>query len=48
LVLLQVKFSFSKATPCKKELMLLLFLSKPPYFILIDLLVVLFYQFRII
>jgi hypothetical protein len=26
-VLLQVKFSFCEATPCKKELVLLLFLS---------------------
>jgi hypothetical protein len=48
LVLLQVALSFSGATPCKKELVLLLFLSKPPCFILIDLLVVLFYQIRII
>jgi hypothetical protein len=47
-VLLQVKFSFSEATPCKKELVLLLFLSKPSCFILIDLIVVLIYQFRII
>jgi hypothetical protein len=28
-VLPQVKFSFREATPCKKELVLLLFLSKP-------------------
>jgi hypothetical protein len=48
LVLLQVKFSFSEATPCKKELVLLLFLSKPSCFILIDLLVALIYQYRII
>jgi hypothetical protein len=27
--LLQVKFSFREATPCKKELVLFLFLSKP-------------------
>jgi hypothetical protein len=33
-VLLQVKFSFSEATPCKKELVLLLYLSKPSCFIL--------------
>jgi hypothetical protein len=46
--LLQVKFSFSKATLRKKELELLLFSSKPSCFILIDLLVVLIYQFRII
>jgi hypothetical protein len=32
--LLQVKFSSSEATPCKKELELLLFLSKPSCFIL--------------
>jgi hypothetical protein len=33
-VLLQVKFSFREATPCKKELVLLLFLSKPSCIIL--------------
>jgi hypothetical protein len=47
-VLFQIKFSFSEATPGKKKLVLLLFLSKPSCFILIDLLVVLIYQFRII
>jgi hypothetical protein len=45
LVLLQVKFSFSEATLRKKAL---LFLPKPSCFILIDLLVVLICQFRII
>jgi hypothetical protein len=29
-VLLQVKFSFREATPCKKELALFLLLPKPP------------------
>jgi hypothetical protein len=46
--LLQVKFSFSEATLRKKELELLLFSSKPSCFIIIDLLVVLIYHFRII
>jgi hypothetical protein len=32
--LLQVKFTFREATPCKKELVLLLFLSKPSCIIL--------------
>jgi hypothetical protein len=44
----KIKFSFSEATPCKKELGFLLFLSKPSCFILIDLLVALIYQYRII
>jgi hypothetical protein len=34
-VLLQVKFTFREATPCKKELVFLLFLSKPSCIILI-------------
>jgi hypothetical protein len=38
----------SEATHCKRELVLLLFLPKPSCFILIDLLVVLIYQFHII
>jgi hypothetical protein len=33
-VLLQVKITFREATPCKKELVLLPFLSKPSCFIL--------------
>jgi hypothetical protein len=33
-VLLQVKFLFREATPCKKEFVLFLFLSKPSCFIL--------------
>jgi hypothetical protein len=32
--LLQVKFSFREATPCKKELVLIFFLSKPSCIIL--------------
>jgi hypothetical protein len=34
ILLLQDKFSFREATPSKKELVLLLFLSKPSCFIL--------------
>jgi hypothetical protein len=46
-VLLQVKFSFREATPCKKELVFIIFLFKPSCIILhLFLVVLLLIKFR--